>query len=82
MTIHPDASRDECLLHIGELEREIERLRESYDFQLDMNSYLVAAVAKVVDEVVELRALLDFQEPQKRSYERSKTSGTRGRQGR
>jgi hypothetical protein len=28
MTIHPEASRDECLEEIGALEREVERLRE------------------------------------------------------
>jgi hypothetical protein len=28
--IHPAADRDECMLYIGELEREIERLRNDY----------------------------------------------------
>jgi hypothetical protein len=26
--IHPDADRDDCMLYIGELEREIERLQD------------------------------------------------------
>ncbi len=53
---------------VAELEAEIERLRERYDFQVAANRSLVEACAKSEDEIERLRAMMQMPPPKGKFY--------------